>query len=187
MDAQRQVLFVQGGGNGTHDEWDNKLVESLGHELGNDYKIHYPQMPTEADPAMKSWKAKISSVLAKLQGKVFLVGHSIGGSILLNYLTEGEVKKSIVGLALLAAPSRDDDLWDFDDLRLPDNLGERLAYIPRIFLYHSRDDDVVPFAHLALHGSRLPQATIRQLDGRGHQFGNNLADIAKDIRLTYNV
>ena len=25
-----QILFIQGGGAGTHDEWDNKLVASLG-------------------------------------------------------------------------------------------------------------------------------------------------------------
>jgi hypothetical protein len=30
-----EVLFVQGGG-GTHDKWDNKLVESLERELGPD-------------------------------------------------------------------------------------------------------------------------------------------------------
>ena len=30
----RQVLFVQGGGEGVHDAWDNRLVDSLGGELG---------------------------------------------------------------------------------------------------------------------------------------------------------
>ncbi|MEP7191263.1 MAG: hypothetical protein ABI903_00175 [Actinomycetota bacterium] len=29
MTEDRQILFIQGGGAGTHDEWDNKLVESL--------------------------------------------------------------------------------------------------------------------------------------------------------------
>ena len=31
---KRQILFVQGGGEGTHDEWDNKLVDSLERNLG---------------------------------------------------------------------------------------------------------------------------------------------------------
>ena len=30
----RHVLFVQGGGEGAHDEWDNTLVDRLGRELG---------------------------------------------------------------------------------------------------------------------------------------------------------
>ena len=33
----KQVLFIQGGGEGTHDDWDNKLVESLERELGRDF------------------------------------------------------------------------------------------------------------------------------------------------------
>src|SRR5262245_62073101 len=37
-----QVLFVQGGGEGVHDEWDNKILESLERELGSDYAVRYP-------------------------------------------------------------------------------------------------------------------------------------------------
>ena len=29
MSSARQILFIQGGGEGTHDEWDHKLVDSL--------------------------------------------------------------------------------------------------------------------------------------------------------------
>jgi Zinc-binding dehydrogenase len=51
LDAMaHQVLFIQGGGEGTHEEWDNKLVESLERELGPDYAVCYPRMPPEADP-----------------------------------------------------------------------------------------------------------------------------------------
>ncbi len=182
MHVKHQLLFVQGGGKGTHDEWDSKLVESLRQELGQDYEIHYPRMPDEADPNVMSWKRKISAELSRLRGNVLLVGHSVGGSILLKYLSEEEVKKPIAGLFLLAAPSWDEDQWNFDDLKLPRNIADKLAFIPRIFLYHSRDDVDVPFAHLALHGARLPQATIRAVDGRGHQFGNDLTDVARDIR-----
>jgi hypothetical protein len=46
-----QVLFIQGGGAGVHDDWDNKLVASLERELGNGYEIRYPRMPAEADPS----------------------------------------------------------------------------------------------------------------------------------------
>jgi predicted alpha/beta hydrolase family esterase len=50
-----------------------------------------------------------------------------------------------------------------------------------IFLYHSRDDEWVPFAHLAMYAERIPQATIREFDGRGHQFNNDLSQVASDI------
>jgi predicted alpha/beta hydrolase family esterase len=176
-----QVLFVQGGGKGAYDE-DAALALSLEQALGDGFEVHYPRMPNEADPNMKTWKRKLSVELSRLGERDFLVGHSVGGSILLKYLSEDKVRKPFAGLFLLAIPSWDADKWDFDDLRLPHDIAERLAYIPRIFLYHSRDDVVVPFAHLKLHGARLPRATIRAVDRGGHQFGSDLTDVASDIR-----
>ena len=100
----------------------------------------------------------------------------------MKYLSKEEVKKPIAGLFLLAAPSWDPGQWNFDYMKLPPDIAEKLASIPRIFLHHSRDDVVVPFAHLALHGARLPQETARAIDGRGHQFGSDLTGVARDIR-----
>jgi hypothetical protein len=40
----------------------------------------------------------------------------------------------------------------------------------------------VPFAHLAIYAKKLPQATIREFDGRGHQFNNDLSEVAADIK-----
>ena len=179
--TKTHVLFVQGGGKGAHNV-DAALAASLERALGGKYEVHFPRMPEEADPNVKSWKHKIAAELLRLPGKVLLVGHSVGGSILLRYLAEEEVKKPVAALFLLAVPSWDEDHWNFDDLKLPRNIDEKLAFIPRIYLYHSRDDVVVPFAHLALHRARLPQATVRAVDGRGHQFGNDLTDVANDIR-----
>ncbi|TMF15423.1 MAG: alpha/beta hydrolase, partial [Chloroflexi bacterium] len=41
MLTRRQLLFVQGGGAGAHDDWDDKLVESLRRELGSKFEIRY--------------------------------------------------------------------------------------------------------------------------------------------------
>jgi predicted alpha/beta hydrolase family esterase len=176
------VLFIQGGGEGAYDE-DAALVDSLRRALGPEYDVRYPRMPDEAEPDMEPWKRKISSELSRMHGEVVLVGHSLGGSVVLNYLAEEKIKQSIAGLFVLAAPSWDEDRWNFDDLKLPDDMADRLSRISRIFLYHCRDDEVVPFAHLALHGARIPQAVVRPVDRGGHQFGNDLIDIARDIRV----
>jgi predicted alpha/beta hydrolase family esterase len=175
------VLFIQGGGKGAHDA-DAALAQSLRQALGHGYDVHFPRMPGEANPNVQSWKRKISAELSRSHGKAVLVGHSLGGSFLLKYLSEEEVETPIAGLFLIAAASWNDDQWNSDDLKLPGDIAERLSPIPRIFFYHSRDDDVVPFAHLALHGARLPRATIRAVDGRGHQFRNDLTEVAGDIR-----
>jgi len=178
------VLFVQGGGKGAHSE-DAPLADSLKRALGPEYDVRFPRMPDEADPNVASWKETLSSELSSIPGAAIVVAHSVGGSISLRYLSEEKVEKPIAGLFLLAAPSWDEDRWKFDDLKLVPGIAEKLAHIPRIHFYHCRDDDVVPFAHLALHGERIPQAVTRALDSGGHQFGNDLAVVAEDILREY--
>ncbi|WOB06912.1 alpha/beta hydrolase [Piscinibacter gummiphilus] len=174
------VLFIQGGGKGAHTE-DKALADSLKQALGAAYEVRFPQMPDEADPNARSWKMKISQELSRIPGRVILAAHSIGGSLLLKYLTEEKIEKPIAGLFVLAAPSWDGDRWNFDDLKLPADITEQLAPIPQAFFYHCRDDDTVPFAHLALHGARLPRATLRAIDHGGHQFDKDLKIVASDI------
>ncbi|WP_457098126.1 alpha/beta hydrolase [Lysobacter sp. P5_B9] len=131
---------------------------------------------------VEPWKHKISSELSHALGKVILVAHSVGGPTLLRYLSEEKVESEIAGLFLLAAPSWDEDHWNFDDLKLPGDSAEKLAAIPRFFFYHCRDDEVVPFAHLAFYGAQFPRAITRAIDNGGHQFDNDLTRVSMDIR-----
>ena len=129
------------------------------------------------------WKAEIAAELASLEDEVILVGHSVGGSILLKFLAEEPAVLSISGLFLIATPYFGGDRnWDYEALTLPPDFPEKLSGIPRIFFYHSRDDEIVPFAHLALYAAKLPKAIIHEFDGRGHQFRNDLSEIAGDIK-----
>ncbi|MDQ7730336.1 alpha/beta hydrolase [Halomonas sp. SpR8] len=175
------ALFIQGGGEGAHAE-DEVLASSLKRALGPDYDVRYPRMPDESNPSVEVWGRKISSELSKISGEVILVAHSVGGSILLQYLSGEKFGNSIGGLFVLAAPTWDDNQWNFDDLKLPGEIADKLAQIPRIFFYHCRDDEIVPFAHLALHAAQIPKAITREISHGGHQFGNDLTRIAMDIR-----
>ena len=180
---KKHVLFIHGsGGEGAYEE-DGILVASLQNALGAIYKVRYPKMPLEESAEYADWKAHIATELSARDDDVILVAHSVGGAILVKYLTEEHVEKPIAGLFLLATPYfGGDDNWNYAEMNLPQDFAAMLPAIPRIFLYHSRDDEVVPFAHLALYAAKLPQATIRAFDGRGHQFGNDLAEVAEDIR-----
>ena len=179
---KKHVLFIHGAGEGAFEE-DGLLVASLQNALGRAYEVHYPKMPEHDSATYADWKAPIERELAILDNAVILVGHSVGGSVLVKYLSEQQLDKPITSLFLLATPYWGaDEFWKWNEVRLPDDVATKLASIPRIFLYHSRDDDIVPFAHLALYAGKLPQATIHEFDRRGHQFGNDLAEIAEDIR-----
>jgi len=179
--GKKSVLFIHGAGQGAYEE-DGLLVASLQSALGPGYEVRYPKMVNEEGPEYADWKPQIASELDALDGEVFLVGHSVGGSVLLKYLSDERVEKTIAGLFLIAAPYwGEDEFWNWDEVELPHDVAARLANIPQINFYHSRDDEIVPFAHLALYAAKLPRATIRELDGRGHQLGNDLADVAGDI------
>ena len=179
----KQILFIHGSGGESAYEVDGILVASLQSALGADYEVRYPKMPLEESAGYPDWKVRIAMELSDLDDPVILVAHSAGGSILLKYLTEERVEKSIAGLFLLATPYfGGDENWNYPEMSLPQDFAAKLSAIAQIFLYHSRDDEVVPFAHLALYAAKLPDATVRVYDGLGHQFGNDLTQITEDIR-----
>ncbi len=167
---KKQVLFIQGGGEGAYGV-DEKLAAALQDALGADYNVVYPHMPDEDDPQYETWAAQIAQEQAALGDQAIIVGHSVGGAVLLRHLSESKIAKPVAGLFIIAAPYWGAEDWQAD---LP-------AGLP-VFLYHSRDDKVVPFAHLAKFAEKFPQAILREFDERGHQFNNDLTEVAEDIK-----
>ena len=49
-------------------------------------------------------------------------------------------------------------------------------------MYHGRDDDTAPLAHVELYTRALPSAHVRRLANRDHQLNNDLSEVANDIR-----
>jgi hypothetical protein len=44
------------------------------------------------------------------------------------------------------------------------------------------DDDEIDIANLAIYAKQLPQSTIREPASGGHQVGNDLTQVALDIK-----
>jgi predicted alpha/beta hydrolase family esterase len=178
----RQVLFIQGAGEGVHDQWDNQLVDSLRSELGSAYEIHYPVMPNEADPQYAAWRLALQREFAALQHGAIVIGHSVGGTILVHVLAEQTPHANLGAICLIAAPFIGTGGWNSDDIEPRPDLGARLPRDVPVFFYHGRDDDTVPFAHVELYARVVPRAHVRRLAGRDHQLNNRLSEIATDIR-----
>ena len=179
---KKQVLFVQGGGEGAHDEWDSKLVGSLERELGPDYEIRYPHMPNEGDPKYALWKAALKKEFAKFDDGAILVAHSIGATILINALAEEPSDSVPSGIFLIAAPFVGKGGWSSEDILPMSDLGSRLQKRWRIYLYHGSEDDTAPFGHVDLYEKAIPQAVGRRLAGRDHQLNEDMSEVAADIR-----
>ena len=182
MHARRQVLFIQGGGTGTHDEWDDKLVDSLRRELGDAWEIRYPRMPAEGDPSDAAWGPAISEAIATLEDGAVVVGHSVGGTLLIHRLAERPPAANLAAIVLIAAPFVGVGGWPGEDFELPANLGALLPAGVPVHLFHGLEDDTVPPAHDDLYARAIPQAQLHRLPWRDHQLGNDLAEVASLIR-----
>jgi predicted alpha/beta hydrolase family esterase len=112
----KQIFFVQGGGEGTHDAWDNKLVESLERNLGAEYPIHYPAMPNEADLSYAAWRAALEHEFSALGDSALLAGHSIGATILIHTLAGLKPKRKFAGVFLIAAPFVGSGGWPSEEI-----------------------------------------------------------------------
>jgi predicted alpha/beta hydrolase family esterase len=176
---RRKVLFVQGGGEGAHQE-DATLVANLAKELGADYEVHYPVMPHEDSPDYPAWNRILIEQLACLGDDVILVAHSVGATIVVWSLAENRPKQKVAGVFLIAAPFVGERGWQIEEFTPPKDIGAKLPDVP-IYLYHGREDEIVPFAHVDLYAAVLPQAFIRRLPRRNHQLNNDLSEVARDI------
>ena len=147
MIRPRQVLFIQGGGEGTHDHWDAKLVGSLRRELGEEAVVLYPEMPSEEDPTAARWLPAIRKQLNALEDGAVVVGHSVGGAILAHALADERPKVKLGAIILIAAPFIGSGGWPGDEFEIPTNLETRLGRGVPVELFHGLDDEEVPPGH----------------------------------------
>ena len=179
----KKVLFIHSGGpQGIH-EGSNDLLNYLKDMLGPGYEVLCPQMPDPENPEYIEWKRLLAKEIMALDDEeLILVGHSLGGSVLLKYLSEEECDKRIAGLFIVAAPYWGKRHWRVDEYALQKNFSSRLPPIRKIFLYHSRNDEVVPFKHLDFYADKLPDAIVRRFENRRHLFVMGLPELVDDIK-----
>lgn len=181
MTGSRQILFIQGAGAGTHDEWDNKLVDSLTKELGDEYEVRYPSMPEEDDPSYARWSSAIRHEIADLDNGAVAVGHSVGGTILISTLAEEPPERRLGAIVLIAAPFVGDGGWPSDERELPSDLGARLPPGVPVHVFHGLQDEIAPPAHADLYAKAIPQAHVHRLPARDHQLNDDLREVAQVI------
>jgi predicted alpha/beta hydrolase family esterase len=180
--ATTDVLFIQGAGKGVHAEWDSKLVASLRRDLGSRYVVRYPQMPNEDDPTVAAWKPVLETELASLRTGAIVVGHSVGGTILINVLAQSAPTVRPEAIILIAAPFIGPGGWENAEIEPRSDLAERLPVGVPVFLFHGEDDHEVPIVHAERYAELIPHARVRRLAGRDHQLNDDLSDVAREIR-----
>ncbi len=195
----QQILVIHGGDNfETYEEylkfldnWEVSLLDfektgwkkNLSKNLGDTFSVYRPEMPNSWNARYQEWKIWFEKYFALMDAGVILIGHSLGGIFLAKYLSENKVEKEIRAVMLVSAPFRDQEKdYKMLDFSLPESLELFAQQVKDIYLYHSKDDMVVPFENLALYQRALPHAHVRALTGRGHINQEEFPELEEDIR-----
>jgi uncharacterized protein len=177
---KKKILFAHSAGpqyaegKGSYD-----LVKYLKSKLSDEFEILFPTIEKPNTPTYEKFKKMFVATFNGIAEPVILVGHSLGGSTLLKYLSEERHDISISGLFLVATPYWKSNMKEF---QLKENFQTSLKKIPSIFLYHSKNDTVVPFEHLKFYQTAFKAATVRELPGKEHRFSKGLSQLVSDIK-----
>lgn len=157
------------------DDWKKPLRM----ELGEEYEVILPQMPNKWNARYEEWKIWMDKLVPFLNDDVILVGHSMGGAFLVKYLSLNPFPKKIKAVFLVAAVFDGDFERSLASFTLPNTLKLQTE---NIFLYHSRDDHVVPFSALEKFQRELPNAHVRIFEDRKHINQEKFPELVEDIR-----
>lgn len=183
---KKQILFAHSGGeqegpgNGSHD-----LVEWLRKSLGEKYEISYPKIEDPEAPTYKMWEAMLETEFSKLDEESILIGHSLGGSMLLKYLSENDSDIKIGGIFLVATPWWGEQGWDMDEFKLKKDFQKLLPAISSVHFFHCMNDPIVPIEHMKLYQGILPNAVVHELNCNSHAFTDGLPELVENIKNQY--
>ncbi len=181
--AKKQILFIHSAGvQDAPGDGSNAFLAFLQKNLEADYDLRHPMMPGPGAPSYRAWEAEFASQFNSLEDRAILIGHSLGGSVILKYLSDQKIIKPVAGVFIVASPFWDVDKdWEVSEYNLRENFA---SYLPpaRYFFYQSRDDEVVPQAHFEKYSREMPWATVRLVAAGGHQLKKGLVELVEDVK-----
>ena len=178
---KKEIFFVHSAGPQNDEQGSNNFAKGLSKSLGNSYRVYHPLMPDPENPRYMAWKMALQSALPVGGNKAALIGHSLGGSVIIKYLTEGLCQVPLAGLFLVGAPYWGMRGWPMDEFKLQHDFHTKLPPIDKVFIYHSRNDKWVPYSHGLAYVNALPGSVLRSIDGNDHEFSEGLPVLVNDI------
>lgn len=154
----------------TKKRWNGEYLDNM---LGTHFDIIRPRMPLSENARYEEWKIHFERLLPFLRDGAFCIGFSLGGIFLAKYLSENHIKKKL-GAVFLIAPPFDDTLVG-EDLAGGFALKKHLSLLeknaPHLFLFFSRDDEIVPLETAEKYRAKLPHAHVLICKNKKGHFG----------------
>lgn len=157
--------------------------DNLGKHLGKKFEVILPKMPCKQNARYNEWKIWFEKFIPFIREEVILIGHSLGGIFLAKYLAENKFPVKIKFVHLIAAPFDEEDSdYSLGDFILPASLRKFGEQAEKIFLYHSKDDQVVPFVDIKKYSKSLPAAEKIISETGGHFSQENFPELIRKIK-----
>lgn len=162
---------------------EKRWKENIKDDLGADFDVIVLEMPNSLNAKYIEWKIWFDKFVPLMNQEVVLVGHSQGGIFLIKYLSENNFTKKLLGLHLISSPidTEGSDGWSLADFTLSESILNLTENFKNINLYHSEDDDVVPFSALRKYKEKIPNAKEFKFKDRGHFNQTHFPELVENI------
>jgi len=162
---------------------------TLDEKLGKEFEVILPTLPNKMNAKYLEWKIWFEKFVPYFEPEVVLIGHSLGGTFLAKYLSENDFPKKIRAAFLVAAPYDYDSRGgtnDLGDFALSKDLSKFNEQAGKIFIYHSKDDPIVPLTDSEKYKRSLPQAEMVIFEDKGHFNQTEFPELISNIKKLYN-
>jgi predicted alpha/beta hydrolase family esterase len=163
------VLFIHSAGPQGADQGSDRLLQGLKTSVPGGIDLVAPLMPEPHAPSAEAWIAAVWSAISGIEGDLVLVGHSLGGSTILQALARHGVPGTVGGVVLLSAPFWGEGGWNMAEYALAEDAESALVALPRLIILQGDQDTVVESDHPELYKDLLRSAEIRWLTGVDHE------------------
>jgi uncharacterized protein len=163
----------------------------LNKKLGKDFEIIQPRMPLQDNAQYEDWKIYFERFISLLRPNVILIGTSLGGIFLAQYLSQNKFPKKISHTYLVCPPFDDtcigEDLVGGFGFNKKSDLSLLEKNSKNLTLMFSKDDDCVPVDHAKKYRDKLKKAQIIIYESKnGHfnvpEFPEIIKMIRKDVK-----
>lgn len=189
---KQQILVIHGGDAwNTYAEYLARLREwtydpyevrgdgwkkSLNEKLNCVYEVFLPQMPSKYNAKYIEWCIWMEKIEVFLHDEVIIIGHSLGANFVTKYFAQHRADYSIAQMHLVAGCYGLGG--GFEMPVCMDILNQQCKHI---WIYHSRDDQIVPYEHAMCYQRSLPHAQLVTFTDRGHFLQDDFPEIISNI------
>ena len=156
-------------------KWNRHLDE----DLGDEYVLWKPSMPSGHNAKYEEWKLWIEKTIEYVgEDEYILIGNSLGANFWTKYLTENKCSFKISQLHLIVGCFG--YLGGFD---LSDDLSLLESQVQALFTYHSTDDPYDPTGeHREGYIDAFPSAEHLVFEDRGHLLVPEFPELIENIK-----